>query len=383
MILRKLIMVGIIALMVFAGGIPLLNQRNFKEVAVKGPGITEVFKLSKYFEGIKGTIADTDVFVFKGQEEGGKVLLMAGTHENEISAMLTAFLFLENLTVQKGTVYVIPHFNYSGSLGTQPGGGFPLYYSFKTPWGEKKYRMGDRGLQQLDQWPDPDVYVHYPDKQLLSYIDARNTNRSWPGRPNGFLAERITYAAMQMMKEEKIDVAIDLHEAEVMFPVTNCIVVPDKSRQIALGVSMSVKAKEKFENHLEPSPSSFRGLSHREIGDYSDTLPFLFDSPAPGLDQITGPKTNELLMTGKDGFILEASKYGILYVPYDETGWSMEKRVGQHASLALEVIKQFSRRNPDRALEVSGPRYPEIVEKGLGSFFTDPSTVDPSLIIYQ
>jgi hypothetical protein len=88
-------------------------------------------------------------------------------------------------------------------------------------------------------------------------------------------------------------------------------------------------------------------------------------------------------MTGKDGFILEASKYGILYVPYDETGWSMEKRVGQHASLALEVIKQFSRRNPDRALEVSGPRYPEIVEKGLGSFFTDPSTVDPSLIIYQ
>ncbi|PNE23496.1 succinylglutamate desuccinylase [Mesotoga sp. Brook.08.YT.4.2.5.1] len=381
--MRKLIIAGVLALIVLAGGIPLYVQRYFKEEVVAGPSVTNVFKLSKYFDGIEGTIADTDVFELKGAEEGGKTLIIAGTHANEPSATLLAYFFIGNLEVEKGTVYVIPHFNVSGSLGTQPGGGFPLYYYLETPWGEQKFRMGDRGFQALDQWPDPDVYVHYPDGQLLSYIDARNTNRSWPGRPDGFLAEKVSFAAMEMIRNEGIDIVIDLHEAEAMYPVTNCIVAPEKSMPYAIGASFYVKGREKFDNHVESSPTGYRGLSHREIGDWSDAYPFLLESPGVHLDQITAAKTLELIIDGIDPFVLKAGEKGLLFVPYDENGFSMDRRVGQHSSVIQEILSQWTKKNPDRGFSVSAPRYAEIVENELGYYFKDPAEADSRKVYYQ
>ena len=240
--------------------------------------------------------------------------------------------------------------------------------------------MGDRGFQALDQWPDPDVYVHYPDGQLLSYIDSRNTNRTWPGKENGTLAEQVTFAAMEMIRNEEIDVVIDLHEAEAMFPVTNCIVAPDKSMSYAIGASFYVKGREKFENHVEASPVNYRGLSHREIGDWSDAYPFLLESPGVHLDQITAAKTVDLIMDGKDPFVLKAADKGLLYVPYDENGFSMERRVGQNSSVIQEILKQWSKKNKDRAFTLTAPKYAEIVEKGLGAFFSDPSSTESSRV---
>ncbi|MFA6976295.1 MAG: succinylglutamate desuccinylase [Mesotoga sp.] len=381
--MRKLIIAVILVLVVLAGGIPLYIQRGFKEEVVAGPSVTNVFKLSKYFDGIEGTIADTDVFELKGAEEGGKTLIMAGTHASEPSAALLAYFFIENLEVEKGTVYIIPHFNLSGSLGPQPGGGFPLYYYLDTPWGEQAFRMGDRGFQALDQWPDPDVYVHYPDGQLLSYIDARNTNRAWPGRPDGYLAEKVCFAAMEMIRSEGIDIAIDLHEAEAMYPVTNCIVAPEKSMPYAIGAAFYVKGREKFENHVESSPSGYRGLSHREIGDWSDAYPFLLESPGVHLDQITAAKTPELIIDGIDPFVLKAGEKGLLYVPYDENGFSMDRRVGQHSSVIQEILSQWTKKNPERGFEISAPKHADIVENGLGFYFEDPSEVDSKMVYLQ
>ena len=87
--------------------------------------------------------------------------------------------------------------------------------------------------------------------------------------------ERVTFGAMELMRREKIDVAVDIHGAETMFPVTNCIVAPEKSVKIATLASLTVKAMEGFENHVEASPAGFRGLSHREIGDHGPAMPFL------------------------------------------------------------------------------------------------------------
>jgi hypothetical protein len=188
------------------------------------------------------------------------------------------------------------------------------------------FRMGNRDASPLDQWPDPDVYIHYPGRELLSYIDARNTNRTWPGRPDGLLMERVTYAAMELMRREGVDVAMDIHGAETMFPVTNCIVAPEKSMRIATLAALTVKATEGFESHVEPSPARFRGLSHREIGDHSAALPFLLEAPIPFLDQPTGPKTERLLLDGRDDFLLGLAKKKKLFVPYDESGWPIEKR---------------------------------------------------------
>jgi len=380
----KPILLVIVAVISAIGGIQLRNHRHYKMPIIAGPGVTKVLKLSEYSRGIKGTMADTYVFFLEGKEKGGKALLMASTHSNEPASLLAALIFLENAVPEKGTLIVIPVFNNSGSRNTRPGDGYPLYFEIPTEWGSRKFRIGNREASPLDQWPDPDVYIHYPDRQLLSFLDIRNTNRTWPGRPRGALMEQVTYGAMQVMRQEKVDIALDIHGAETMFPVTNCIVAPEKSMRIAMMASLTVKAREKFENHVEPSPPGFRGLSHREIGDYSETLPFLLEAPIPFLDQPTGPKTVDLLLDGRDPFLLKLSKKGKLFVPYDESGWPMKKRVGQHCSVVLEIIRQFSRKNPDRAIKIRGvPRYSDLVKNGVGYYYRDPEKADKKDIYYN
>ncbi len=359
------------------GGLRLYRHRHYDVPVVIGPGVTRVARLSDFGPGLKGTMADTWVYFLEGKEPGGKALLMANTHANEPEGLLASVIVLENAVVEKGTLIVIPEFNHSASRNTRSGDGYPLYFEIETDWGRKRFRMGNRDASPLDQWPDPDVYIHYPDRQLLSYIDVRNSNRTWPGRPNGPRMEKVTYAAMEIMRKDKVDLAIDIHGAETMFPVTNCIVAPDKSNRIATLASLTVKAREGFDSHVEPSPSGFRGLSHREIGDYSDTLPFLLEAPIPFLDQPTGPKTERLLLDGKDAFLLSLAAKKKLFVPYDESGWPMEKRVGQHCSLVLEIFRQYAKKNPERSILVNGvPRYAEVVENGVGHYFHDPSKAE-------
>lgn len=380
----KLTLIVFLAAFVSLAGYQLYTHRHFQVPLIMGPGVTKVVKLSEYSPGIKGTMADTNVFFLEGSEEGGKILILANTHANEPAALLTALLFIENAVVDKGTMIIIPMFNNSAGRNTRPGDGYPLYFEIPTEWGSKKFRMGNRDASPLDQWPDPDVYVHYPDRQLLSFLDVRNTNRTWPGRAKGPLMERVTFGAMEIMRRENVDIAIDIHGAETMFPVTNCIVAPEKSIRIATMTILTVKSREHFDSHVEPSPSGFRGLSHREIGDYADTLPFLLEAPIPFLDQPTGPKTVDLLLDGKDPFLLSLSKKGKLFVSYDEEGWSMEKRVGQHCSVTLEIMNQYSRKNPDRTIRISNvPRYADVVKNGVGHYYHDPEKADKNKVIFN
>jgi len=380
----KIALVAVFGLVIGVAGAQLYEHRHFDTPIVAGPGVTRVAKLSDYCPTLKGTTGDTNVFFLESGVSGGTALVIAATHPNEICAALTAFVLVENAMPEQGTLIVIPEFNNSASRATWPGDGYPLYYSIDTLWGEKTFRMGGRGASPVDQWPDPDVFVHYPEKQLLSYIDSRNTNRTWPGRPDGVLTERVCYGAMELIRQENVNVVIDLHGAETMFPVTNCIVAPDKSVRIAAMASLTVQMQEHFANHVEPSPLSFHGLSHREIGDYSDALPFLLEAPCPFLDQPTGPKTPQLLLDGKDAFLLSLAQQKRLFVPYTEEGWPIEKRVGQHCSVILEIFNQFSKRYPDLSIILSdAPKYADLVENGLGVYFHDPSQAAPDGIYYE
>jgi len=380
----KALFVVVTGVVTAVAAVQFREQRHDRSAIVAGPSVTRVTRLSEYGRGLDGTMADTSVFFLEGKEPGGKVLLMSDTHPNECDGHLSALMFIENAVVSRGTLIVIPVLNNSASRYTRPGDGHPLFYEIPTAFGSRRFRFGDRGASPLDQWPDPDVYVHYPDGQLLSFLDARNTNRSWPGRPDGLLAERVTDAVMSLLRREGVDVAIDIHGAETMFPVTNCIVAPEKSMKIATMAAMTVTAMEGFENHVEPSPSGFRGLSHREIGDFSDTLPFLLEAPFPFLDQPTGPKTLDLLMSGRDPFLLSLAAQEKLFVPYDASGWPIARRVGQHCSVALEIINQYSMRHAERAVRVSAvPRYADLVSRGVGAFLRDPGKAGTGTVHYQ
>lgn len=381
---KKIVLLLVFVFMTAYGGAQLYRHRHYQVPIVAGPGVTRVAKLSDYLPDLRGTFWDTNVYFMEGAEPGGKILVMGGTHSNEVAGVLAASIFVETALMDKGTLIVIPNLNNSGGRNTRAGDGYPLYYSISTPWGEKTFRMGNRDASPLDQWPDPDVYVHYPTKQTLSYADIRNTNRTWPGRADGAGAERLTFAAMELMRQEQVDVAIDLHGAETMYPVTNCIVAPSSSIRIATMSALTVGAMEGFESHVEPSPEGFRGLSHREIGDHSNVLPFLLEAPIPFLDQPTGAKTVELLLSGRDPLLLNLAKRKMLFVAYDETGWPIENRVGQHTSVVLEIMNQFGRANKERRMSVQGvPKYADILERGVGYYFQDPGKAASNLVYYQ
>ena len=378
----KLIIVALALIVLVGGGSELYAHRHFKETIVKGPGVTRVAKLSDYFAPLKGTINDTNVFILEGSKPGGTVLVLGGSHPNESSGIVAAVLLVENAKVDAGKLIVIPHINRSGSTGTQPSSGYPLYFHIKTDWGERTFQMGDRVTNPLDQWPDPDVYAHYPSGQLLSYVEIRNVNRTWPGRANGTLTEKTSYAAMRLIEQEKVDIVIDLHEAELLYPVTNCIVAPTKDITIATMACINISS-EFFDIHTEPSPQNYHGLTHREIADHSSAYPFLLEASGPFLDQPTGPKTESLIIDGKDDFLLIAGKRGLLFTDYDESGKPMKMRVGRHLTTVQALCSEWSSENPDREIVIESPGYEDLMENDVGHYLLNPAAVDPDSVILE
>ncbi len=146
----KIIASLVLAFILIAGGRPLLDHRNFKVEIVCGPGVTAIRKLSDFCPSLKGTMADTLVFILEGQQPGGQALIMGNTHANEPEGMISTLIFIENAVVEKGILYLIPFFNRSARLNTRPGEGYPLYFSITTPWGIKKFPMGNRDASPLD-----------------------------------------------------------------------------------------------------------------------------------------------------------------------------------------------------------------------------------------
>jgi len=243
------------------------------DIIVKGPGVTKVAALSDYFPELKGRYGDSPIYFLEGKEPGGTIFILGGTHPNEPASMLTAVLWIENATVEKGRIIVLPQANLSAFSHNDPQEGSPQSIHFTTPSGIREFRYGSRATNPIHQWPDPDIYINQHD-QPLSGSDNRNLNRGYPGNPYGNYTEQICYGIMELIRKEKCDLSFDLHEASPEYPVINAIVAPDKSLDIASMVVMDLQMEE-IEMNLELSPPDFHGLSHREWGDYSDTMPIL------------------------------------------------------------------------------------------------------------
>ena len=382
--LRK-IAIGIFGLaLLFFSGTSFYRSRHLKEPVVAGAGIAKVVKLGDYFEGIRGTINDANVFVLEGTEPGGTILVLGGSHPEEPAGRLAAWILAEQGVVRKGRLLIVLSANRSATTVTRLGGAYPPDFSIKTDWGVQTFRMGDRWSNPLDQWPDPEVYVHYPSRQELAYVDIRNLNRTWPGRPNGTLTERTCYALTELIRREKVDIVIDLHEAELQYPVISTIVAHQKGQDLAAMASMMISGSEGFNIGVEYSPLSLHGLSHREIGDNTDAISLLLEAPEPFLDATRGRTGTDLLLTGRDPFIVKAGRHGLLFEKIDEKGWPIDIRVGRHTSAILQILETWSGDKPEKAIVIEGvPRYEEVIAKGIGAFLRDPSKADPKSIYYE
>jgi predicted deacylase len=376
----KVLCLVIALVLAFFAGREFYELRHFKETVVSAPGLTEVKMLSDYLSSLKGTWMDTPIFVYDSGVPGGSVLYMANVHPYEPASSLSAYILMENIKVTKGKVFVIPQGNRSGSTTGMLGNAYPKFFHVPTSFGEKTLRIGDRGTNPLDQWPDPFTFVHYPSGQNLAYQDIRNMNRTYPGRKNGTLTERASYAIMELIRQEKIDLSIDIHEASLMYPVVSTYVAHERSFDLAMMAAMTLTASS-FDMKCESSPKGLRGLSHREWGDYSDTLAVLMETPEPFIDRVVGPMTEELFTEGKDEFLATAAKHGLTYTPYTlEFGSPLWYRCGRHLSGALEAINQMNQFFPEKEVIVEWPTYEELKEHDCGYFFHDPAKADSNLV---
>ena len=366
-----------------SSGIAVSQHRNYKETVVLGEAVTEVKTLGDYFEPLKGTTNDCNIYILDSGVPGGTLLIMAAVHAEEPATNLAAQMLVENAGVSEGRLIVAIHENRSGSTVTRPGDAYPQFFTIETDWGSKKFRMGDRWANPLDSWPDPETYVHYPSGQMLAYMDTRNMNRTWPGRANGSLAERTSYAFMQLIKEENVSLTIDLHEAELEYPIIGTIVAHQDALNVAAMASMTLSAQE-FTIGMEISPLALHGLSHREIGDYSDSPCILLESPEPFLDRVRGVTDEALLLTGKDEFVMKAGEKGLLYWPIDENGWSIDIRVARHVRTIEKLAELWGQFHNDSATVLTSlPSYEEMVANGIGHYFTDPATVPAERLAFE
>ncbi|HEY3383739.1 MAG TPA: hypothetical protein VGK32_18395 [Vicinamibacterales bacterium] len=370
---QKTIILGLGIVLLATSGASFYKSRRLPEPVVLGPGITDVKRLADYFEPLRSTENDCNIYVLDSHQPGATMMIFGGSHPEEPAGRLAAWLLAENAVVQKGRLIVVLSTNRSATTSTRLGGAYPPDFSIKTSWGERTFRMGDRWTNPLDQWPDPEVFFHYPSGQQLAYVDVRNVNRTWPGRPDGTLTEQTSYAFMQVIAREKVDIAIDLHEAELQYPVISTIVTHQRGQDMATMVAMTLTDMEGFKIGTEFSPKNLHGLSHREIGDFSPAVSLLFEAPEPFLDATRGITSREQLLTGKDEFVVKAGQHGLLFEKIDEKGWPIGVRVGRHTSSIAQVAETWTEDHRDRPLVLSGvPRYKDLIDHGVGFYLHDP-----------
>ena len=329
---------------------------------MEGPTKPEIHMLSEWNPNLKGTNGDTPVYVLKGAEEGGSVLVLGGTHPNEPSGYMGAFTFIETAVVEKGTVYVIPYTNHSAATHNDPGEGNIQYFTITTKSGERTFRFGSRATNPIDQWPDPDVYIHNPSGQQMSGSETRNINRAYPGVADGNLTERMAYGVAELIRDKDIDITFDLHEASPEYPVINATVAHQDAMTLASEGCINLLMGG-IEMSLEQSPTNMHGLTHRELGDYTDTMAILMETANASQGRLRGASGAAQAIGGLDKFYVIEEKLDMLAVPFDESGHPIEERVGRHLQGVYEYIAAFNNVEAEAGEEIvfSGvPTYTEL-----------------------
>ena len=355
----------------FLSALKFLSMQK-KEAIFPSRGLTSRKMLSSYFPELKKTWGDTDVYLYEGQEKGGNLLILGGAHANEPAGFITAVLLIENIQVSTGKIIIVPRANNSGFTHSQPQEGNPQRYSLESPWGRRHFRHGSRLTNPVHQWPDPSIYIN-PAGQKLSGADSRNLNRCYPGKKTGSLTEKIASGIMELIKKEKIDLALDLHEAAPEYPVINAIVFHENSADLAALAFMELQI-EGFEFRLEASPLNLRGLSHREWGDHAQIMAILLESANASHGRLKGKTSPALIVEGKDKNYTKAAKLGRLFVPYDEDGIPLKLRVARHLAAVKSILSNLEELYPEKRIEIKNmPASSELKKVGIGPFLNPPN----------
>lgn len=346
------------------------SQNQELDFVVPAPGF-EVKMLSDYFAELKDSKMDTPVYVQNGEEEGGSVMILGGTHPNEPSGYMSAILILENAKVQKGRLFILPFGNISGFTNTLAQEASPNRISFVLQDGsERSFRYGSRDTSPTVMWPTPDIYIHKASGQELAGNESKNLNRAYPGDPKGTPTEKLAYGIMELLRKENITLAFDLHEASPEYPVVEAVVAHESSMELAAVATMELLAMG-IDMRLEPSPKNLRGLSHREWGDGTNTLPILMETANPSQGRLRGRTDAAMVIHGKDKSYVKSAELGRLFVNYDENGKPLNQRVARHVAAISIFAENLGLFDEENSVVIEGiPCYDEIHGNGVGYYLT-------------
>lgn len=356
---------------------------------VAGPGVTGTVPLSTWHAPLAETPGDTVVYRFDSGQEGGRALILFGTHPNEPASVVAGTVFMENAVCRAGRVYALAHANASGFTHGDPQEAYLQRFEIERPDGSRRwFNFGSRYTNPIHQWPDPTLHVN-PAGQILAGVDARNLNRCFPGRPDGVLTEQVAWAICELVRREEIDLVVDVHEAAPEYPAVNVMIAHERAQTLAATAQILLEDMiPGFAINLEQSPQALRGLSHREIGDHTAAQAILLESANPSQGRLKGRTTETQVVDGSDPAYQWAYQVQLQRtasngdsnerpllrgLPYDTASvtYPMAVRVARHLACVQEFIANLE--SPRGPATVEGiPSYQEIVEQGIGAFLAPP-----------
>jgi hypothetical protein len=335
-------------------------SREIKIDIRPGAGVSSQGKLSDYFLPLKDTNLDTDIFILDSGVPGATGLMIGGTHGNEIAGSVAALVVIENAVLSAGRLIVIPYTNRSAQSVADTRKQIAKSHPLQSRSGDRFLSYGDRRTDPLDQGsPDPESYKNPGGYVLDNGAEARNLNRTYPGDPGGSRTEQLAHAIIQLIKKEKVDFNLDMHEADTperygvdddYRPGGNkrlsyTLVAHPKALELAAFALLAMDEDTGISMKLEESNPKYRGLSHLEIANATDCLSFLSESPNPGQDRW---RENPDVIT--------------------DTKYPLKHRVGLHVRVFKHIADAYSDDSGKPFKFESLPAYDDLMTGDIGRF---------------
>ena len=313
-----------------------------------GPGVTERRWLSAYLPNLKNTPGDSPLYVLDSGVPGATLLVVGGTHANEVAGMAAATLLVERAKPVQGRLIVIPHLNSSGLSYTAESNLQPSWIRLDAASGVRYLRYGSRLVYPDHQGQsDPEQYRRPFGGAPLAGEEQRNINRAYPGLTDGPLTQRIAAAVMEVILRENVAIAVDMHEAKPGSSLVWTLVANPKNLDAAVNAVFDLEDLG-IRMKLDQSSDQNEGLSHREWGDRTPAQAFLIETvnPAQGI---------------KDGTPVDQLRH-------DQ--YPLWKRVGVQLETLSALVRNFNAEGKTGVVQYEGvPGYAELEEKGLEAFF--------------
>ena len=371
--IRVLNIVVFIVALLFAvpASVDFLKMHKNEEIA-ENPNLTEVKMLSAYAPRLKGTDLDTAVYFFDSGVEGGTFLILGGTHPNESAGMLSAVALIENIEVTEGRVIIIPRTNNSGFTHTSPLDGMQDFFTLTLSDGsERSFRVGNRLTNPVGQWPDVNYYEGTSGRTIYGTEnpEVRNVNRLYYGTEDGVLTEQVCYGIYNLINEEGVDLTMDTHEGSPEVLYRDCTMVNmkrDNTKAMSIASDMALSMNfDDLDMRVEYSGVTSYGLSHRSLGDNTDSMMTLMETYNPSMGPLHGKMDDDLIINGNEPNYYEAHKDGYIYFQVPEDGYPLIERVARHIACIEYLSEAYSWEYPEKAISFTGlGDYYTIVEGG-------------------